>query len=308
MNTLYSIVTATKNNELTIKHVLSSTLILAENYDTELIVVEGNSADNTFKVVSDFISKNKLRYVTSKVLRDPGFSSSFARHLGYKNSQGDVIVYLDGDTPLTITFRYYLEEELKNNDLVSPLLECVRIDRATSVFNQFMKTVSYMQNNIVINSKIVDDPSVLPPARIFKREVLERMKGYPISSRFFGEDRITTSLAIKLGFRYRFSSRLKLLKIDEPGYNAYWKKHFRYGLGMNKDVTTLGKRVLRGYIIARRLNHLNTIVPLLSMVYAQKSYELIRSFKISIDVALMKYLIDLAMLLGDVDGSLKIFR
>jgi len=308
MNTLYSIVTVTKNNELTIKHVLSSTLILAENYDTELIVVEGNSADNTFKVVSDFISKNKLRYVTSKVLRDPGFSSSFARHLGYKNSQGDVIVYLDGDTPLTTTFRYYLEEELKNNDLVSPLLECVRIDRATSVFNQFMKTVSYMQNNIVINSKIVDDPSVLPPARIFKREVLERMKGYPISSRFFGEDRITTSLAIKLGFRYRFSSRLKLLKIDEPGYNAYWKKHFRYGLGMNKDVTTLGKRVLRGYIIARRLNHLNTIVPLLSMVYAQKSYELIRNFKVSIDIALMKYLIDLAMLLGDVDGSLKIFR
>jgi glycosyltransferase involved in cell wall biosynthesis len=305
MNTLYSIVITTKNNELSIKYVLSSTLILAENYDVELIVVEGNSTDNTLKIVNDFMSKNKSRYVTFKVLRDPGFSLSFARHLGFKNSHGDVIFFLDGDISLTTTFKYHLEEELKNSDLVSPLFECVHIDQATSVFNQFMKTISYMQSNIVNNSKIVNDPSVLPPARIFKRQVLEKMKGYPVCSSFFGEDRIVTALAIKLGFRYRFSPRLKLLKIDEAGYSAYWKKHFRYGLGMNKDVNSLGKRILRGYVIARRLNHLNIIVPLLSMIYAQKCYELVRGFMISIDVALMKYFIDLAMLLGDVA---KIFR
>jgi glycosyltransferase involved in cell wall biosynthesis len=305
MSALYSIVIITKNNALTIKHVLSSTLILAENYDVELVVVEGNLADNTFKIINDFMNKNKSRYVISKVFRDPGLSSSFARHLGFKNSQGDVIIYLDGDTPLTNTFRYYLEEELENNDLVSPLLECVRIDRATNVFNQFMKTVSHIQSNVVNSSKIANGFSVFPPARIFKRHVLEKLKGYPVCSRFFGEDRIVTALAIKLGFRYKFSSSLKLLKIDEPGYSAYWRKHFRYGLSMNKDVNALGKRILRGYIIARRLNHLNIIVPLLSIMYAQKCYELTRSFKTSIDVALMKYFIDLAMLVGDVA---KIFR
>jgi len=304
MNALYSIIITAKNNEYSIRYVLSSTLVLAKNYDVELIVVDGNSTDDTFKIVSNFMSKNRSCYADSKVLQDPGFSLSFARHLGYKNSHADVIIFLDGDTPLTTTFRYYLEEELKN-DLIAPLFECICLDQATSVFNQFMKTVSNIQSNIVNNGTVVNDPSVLPPARIFKRKVLERMKGYPVCSSFFGEDRIATALAIKLGFHYKFSPRLKLLKIDETGYHAYWKKHFRYGFGISRDVTPLGKRILRGYIIARRLNHLNIIAPLLSIIYAQKSHELVRSFKISIDVAFMKYFIDLAMLIGDVA---KIFR
>ena len=304
MSALYSIVIITKNNALTIKHVLSSTLILAENYDVELVVAEGNSADNTFKIINDFVNKNKSRYVISKVFRDPGLSLSFARHLGFKNSQGDVIIYLDGDTTLTNTFRYYLKEELENNDLVSPLFECVRIDRATNVFNQFMKTVSHIQSNVVNSSKIANSFSVLPPARIFKRQVLEKLRGYPVCSRFFGEDRIPTALAVKLGFRYKFSTCLKIFKIDDPGYQSYWRKHFRYALGIHRDLTRLGKSILRDYIIARRLNHINAFFPVLSLIYAWRNYLLTRSVKNSIEVALMKYMIDSAMLAGDLKGSL----
>jgi glycosyltransferase involved in cell wall biosynthesis len=121
MNSLYSVVITTKNNEYTIKYVLSSTLTLAESYDTELVVVDGKSTDNTFTIVSNFAIKNKSRYVSLKVLKDPGFSLSFARHLGFKSSQGDVLIFLDGDTPLTTSFKHYLKKELENSDLISPL-------------------------------------------------------------------------------------------------------------------------------------------------------------------------------------------
>jgi glycosyltransferase involved in cell wall biosynthesis len=303
MSKLYSIIISTKNNEKTIKSVLMLALILVDIYKIEIIIVDGSSTDRTPKIIKDFVEKHKHRYSNIITLQDPGYSLSLSRNLGYKNSNGDVIIFLDGDTPLTSTFRYYLDKELDKADLISPLFECVRIDRATDVFNLFMKTVSFTQNNVVTGNNLsIKDPSILPPARVFKRQVLDKMKGYPVSSRFFGEDRIATALAVKMGFWYRFSPYLKLLKIDEPGFSAYWRKHYRYGLGISRDTTYVGKRLLRGYVVARRLNHLNVIIPLFSIIYAARSFEIERNLRKSIDVALMKYLIDLSILIGDLKG------
>lgn len=106
-------------------------------------------------------------------------------------------------------------------------------------------------------------------------------------------------------YNNKFSTRLKLLKIDEPGYVAYWKKHFRYGMGINKDIAPMGKCILRGFIIGRRLHHLNVIVPLLSLIYAYKHYKVEGRLKTSINVALMKYFVDLAMLMGDLSSVFK---
>lgn len=299
MKPRYSVIIATKNNELTIKYVLKSTLILTKRYDVELIIVEGNSIDNTYSIVKRFTEENRSYYTSLKTLKDPGTSSSFARHLGSKNSEGEVLIFLDGDTPLTNSFKYYLESELENSDLISPLTEVIALDKATKAFNELGRLWMLLTKSTRIN-----DPSILIPARIFKRKVLERIKGYPVSSRYFGEDRILTALAVRLGFRYKFSTHLKLLKIDEPTYTAYWKKHLRYGLGMNKDVSLIGKRILRGYILARRISHVNVILPLLTIMCAGKAYLHTKSFRKSLQVVLMKHLIDFSMFLGDLKGLL----
>jgi glycosyltransferase involved in cell wall biosynthesis len=301
---MYTVIITTKNNAPTIRHVLSSTLTLTDKYDVELIMVDGNSRDNTPKILGDFAEKYRDYFISVKILRDPGISSSYARHLGFKNSIGDVLIYLDGDTPLSSSFKNHLEQELEDSDLISPIHECVPIDGATRVFNLFMKTVSYIQTETTIGGKVVNDPSILPPARIFKRRVLERMKGYPLSSRFFGEDRIATAVAVRLGFRYKFSTQLKLFKIDEPGYRSYWRKHYRYAIGIHRDLSLLGKNILRGYIITRRLNHINVLFPLLSLLYAGRSLAVSRNMRNAAEVLLMKYLIDLAMFTGDLKGFL----
>jgi glycosyltransferase involved in cell wall biosynthesis len=265
-------------------------------------MVDGNSRDDTPKILGDFAEKHRGYFISVKILRDPGISLSYARHLGFKNSLGDVLIYLDGDTPLSSSFKYHLERELEDSDLIAPIHECVPIDEATRVFNLFMKTVSYIQTETTTVGKVVIDPSILPPARIFKRRVLERMKGYPLSSRFFGEDRIVTAIAVRLGFRYKFSIQLKLFKIDESGYYSYWKKHYRYAIGIHKDLSLLGKNILRGYIIMRRLNNINVLFPLLSLLYAGRSLAVSRNIRNAAEVLLMKYLIDFAMFTGDLKG------
>jgi glycosyltransferase involved in cell wall biosynthesis len=301
---MYTVIITTKNNAITVRQVLSSTLILANRYDVELIMVDGNSRDDTPKILIDFAEKYKDYFMSVKILMDPGNSLSFARHLGFKKSIGDALIFLDGDTPLSSSFKYYLESELGDVDLVSPVFECIPIDKATEVFNWFMKTVSYIQSETVNQASALSDPSILPPARIYKRRVLEKIKGYPVSSRFFGEDRVATALAVRLGFRYKFSTRLKLLKIDEPGYRSYWRKHCKYALGIHKDLTLLGKSLLRNYIVLRRLNHIDVLFPLLSLLYAGKTIVMFRGVKKAFNVALMKYMIDLAMFMGDLKGSI----
>jgi len=183
------------------------------------------------------------------------------------------------------------------------MFEVIPLDKATRAFNLFMKTVSYIQRETALTRKTIKDPSILPPARIYKHRVIERMKGYPVSSRFFGEDRIATAIAVKLGFRYKFSRKLKLLKIDEPGYDAYWRKHYRYNLGVHRDVTELGRQILRGYIVARRLHHVNVVLPIFSLLYALVQYRYSKNLKEAVGVALMKYFIDVAMLYGDLVGA-----
>jgi glycosyltransferase involved in cell wall biosynthesis len=198
----YSIIIATKNNKITIGPVLFSTLLLARQFDTELIIIDGKSRDGTPDVIKTFLSRYGSLYTVAEVLQDPGQSLSYARYLGFKKSKGDVLILLDGDIMLTPSI-IHLEEELKDSDLLALSTIILPLDKATKIFNTFQYMVNFLSSTEP-NTRFID-PSLFSPARVFKREVLEKMKGYPPLSRFFGEDRITTTLSVLLGFRYKYT-------------------------------------------------------------------------------------------------------
>ena len=299
---MISIIVSTKNNNSTIKFVLNSILPLTNKLPVELIVVDGRSKDGTQEKVEEFFRINKSYYVNTILLTDPGRSLSLSRHIGFKASTGDVLIFLDGDTPLAPDFSLHLEEEIKNCDVIAPRFAVVPIDEATKVFAAFINLVESVENENVFTNK----PSILAPARVYRRKVLETLKGYPPLSKFFGEDRIVTALAIMHGFRYNYSSQLRLLKIDDPGYSAYWRKHFRYGYGMVNDVSPQGRRILRDYIIFRRFSYLNTIIPIFSLIYMSKQYKLKK--KNVAQIMLMKQLIDISMFVGELIGIFRRMR
>jgi len=301
----YSIIVAAKNNKITIRPVLSSTLLLARQFDTELIIVDGKSSDGTLDVIKTFLARYGNLYTATEVLQDPGLSLSYARYLGFKKSKGDVLILLDGDIMLTPSI-IHLEEELKDSDLLALSTIVLPLDKATKKFDAFQYTLNFLsstQSNIRFT-----DPLFLPIARVFKRKVLEKMKGYPLLSRFFGEDRIPTTLAVQLGFRYKYTPKIKLIKIDEPGYQAYWKKHFRYGKGIVHDIVPLGKSLLKKYIILRKITYINLVFPIFSFLFFIRTYLHTKSLKPSLDIFLFKYFIDLAMFLGEIEGSICIMN
>ena len=85
-----TIITVTKNSEKFIKQNIKS--VLNQNYKNyEHIIVDGNSRDNTVKIIKSF--KKKIKFI--KNYNDKGLYH--AMNVGIKNSSGDIIGILNSD-------------------------------------------------------------------------------------------------------------------------------------------------------------------------------------------------------------------
>lgn len=295
---MISIIVVTKNNKSTIKSVLESTKKFAEKYKTELIVVDGKSQDGTYETARKFLETYSSLFVRTALLQDPGISLSYARHIGYTHSKGDIVIFLDGDTILSNTFIEKFETVMRRDyDVIIPSFTILSIDKATRIFN-------YTFNIIERTSVNLKKSSIIQPARIFTRRILEQLHGYPPLSRYFGEDRVATSLAMLKTSKIAYMPELKIIKIDDPTLAAYIKKHVRYGKGIRRDLTPTAKQLLRDYIIARRATYINLVLPAISAIYAAYTFHAFRNILISLQVFAMKYIIDISMLMGELISAL----
>lgn len=87
----YSIIIPTKNRAYCLRKAINS--ILSQAYtDFELLVVDGNSTDDTTKLVNSYEDK-RIRLISNE--NDNGVAS--ARNKGIKESTGEYVGYLDSD-------------------------------------------------------------------------------------------------------------------------------------------------------------------------------------------------------------------
>ena len=90
---LISVVIPVRNEEQHIAAVLDA--LFAQDYPSdrfEVLVVDGHSTDNTREVVESYTK----RYGNIHLFSNPKFLSSAARNIGIRESQGDIILIVDG--------------------------------------------------------------------------------------------------------------------------------------------------------------------------------------------------------------------
>ncbi|MCL2119588.1 MAG: glycosyltransferase family 2 protein [Planctomycetaceae bacterium] len=90
---LISVVIPVRNEELHIVAVLDA--LLEQDYPVErfeVLVVDGHSTDNTREVVETYTK----RFGNIRLFSNPRFLSSAARNIGIRESQGDIILIIDG--------------------------------------------------------------------------------------------------------------------------------------------------------------------------------------------------------------------
>src|ERR1700751_1939372 len=79
--------------------------VLTNSVDWEILVVDNNSKDQTFEVVTDFCRRYPGRF---RYLFEAQQGLSHARNAGIREARGDVLVFVDDDVTVTPTWLQHL--------------------------------------------------------------------------------------------------------------------------------------------------------------------------------------------------------
>jgi glycosyltransferase involved in cell wall biosynthesis len=112
-----------KNSERTIRECLES--IVNSDYDKlelEMIVVDGNSVDDTVAVTREILEKSCISF---KILSDGGKGLGYARQVVVDNARGEYVCWVDGDNVLPRNFLRAHAKFAKNHPKASLLIPVV---------------------------------------------------------------------------------------------------------------------------------------------------------------------------------------
>lgn len=189
------------NEENYIGKCIEAILNASEGRDFEIIVVNNSSTDNT-KIVAQ-------RYPRVTVLDEPIKGTNQARHAGFLHATGDLIANIDADN---LVHKHWLDQvysEFKGNDelvaLSGPYIFYDLSDnwhRVTRTFFRLAYPVYVLNNKIFRKGGAVMGGNV-----VIRRVALEKVGGYNVGLRFYGDDTDTAMRLNKIGlvkFDYRF--------------------------------------------------------------------------------------------------------
>jgi cellulose synthase/poly-beta-1,6-N-acetylglucosamine synthase-like glycosyltransferase len=172
-------------------------------FEVEVIVVDNASSDATGAVAAEF---RGVRMVS-----EPRKGLSRARHKGYRESSGELIVNLDADTRMP---RGYLSAVVQgfNRD---PRMVCFTgpftyydLPALPKISSMVFYLFQFLPN--IVGQRILRLGAVAQGGNfVVRRSALDRIGGYDTSIEFYGEDTDIATRLSKVGL-VRFSFRLQM--------------------------------------------------------------------------------------------------
>lgn len=176
---MLSIIVPMYNCELFIEECLESIYKCNKKYinNTEIILVDDGSKDETLSICNKFINKHKNMKINIISIENHGVS--YARNLGIENSTGKYIMFLDSDDYLSSNSLDIIFENLdENNDIV---FFSKTLDENLSKEQMILKLSGYGNKGVGISG---------PYSKVFKKKFLEKNKINFDTNLINGEDMI----------------------------------------------------------------------------------------------------------------------
>ncbi len=172
-------------------------------HETEIIVVNNASTDNTKRVAQMFEEVI--------VVDEPKKGLVQARQAGFLASKGDLIANIDADTVLTENWISKVFEEFqKDNDLVALSGPFIYYD-LSKISNALIKTFFYFGSlSNFLNQRVFKNGAVLQGGNfIIRKDALKKVNGYNMDLTFFGEDIDIAKRISRVG-KVKFTSKLPI--------------------------------------------------------------------------------------------------
>jgi len=209
MKNKLSIILPTCNSEKTIGYTLKSILI-QDFKNVEIVVIDCYSKDQTMSIIDSFSKMLNIYVLKSKA------RLLMARLLGVRNSEGDILLFLDSDQVLSSsTLRRIVE--LIERDYNVLILEEKSLSRRINLSSRLIA-----RNRVLVHNLLRKGVTVSTFPRVYKRELLESISNLAMKTHMFKclynvnlfDDRITFGLVKMI-----YKNKLKLGIVDNAVYH-----------------------------------------------------------------------------------------
>lgn len=228
------------NEEKKIGEVIQSVITQDFTGSIEMVIVDGNSTDNTVQIIKQF-SLNLPANRSIKLLNNPRRFIPVALNIACQNASHDLIIRLDGHTQAPSN---YVSESLKalkeikfrgasggrcaiqpsDNNLMSKAISIV-VSHPLGVGNALYRTIKCDME------ALIDVDTV--PFGAFTKELWTSLGGYD-EELLFDEDYDFNYRIRAKGYRMVMNTKIVLKYFARKDLAALWTQYYRYGYWANK--------------------------------------------------------------------------
>ncbi|MCD6242829.1 glycosyltransferase [Candidatus Bathyarchaeota archaeon] len=214
-----------KNVEKTISYTMYSILNQRFPHELiELIIVDGQSQDNTMKIINRFLSISKIK---SKVFFE-NKGLGFARQKVVDNASADYIIWVDGDVILPYD---YVEKQVKFMDKHPR----VAIGRARYGIWPRANIIGFLENIPFVIETLKHDGEVPLgicgiAGAIYRLDAIREASGFDTNIKGAGEDTDLAYRIIAKGWSARLTSAV-FYEIRKENWKDLWKEYDWLGYG-----------------------------------------------------------------------------
>lgn len=232
-----SVVIPVRNEGANIGAVLQD--LLRQNYPAdrfEIIVVDGNSTDETREVVEEFQKRSITKIL---LLANPVQVSSAGRNMGVRASHGDLIIFVDGHCHIASC--NLLQDAAELFEFTGADCLCRPQPLTMPGNTRFQDAVAHVRGSSLGHGRdstiySTGFEGVVNPSSagaLYRREVFERV-GY-FDERFDACEDVEFNYRIfKAGLRSYFSPRLTIFYRPRSGLRELFQQMMRYGRGRQR--------------------------------------------------------------------------
>ena len=184
--------------------------VLTQNFkNIETIVIDDCSTDNSDHIIKDFIKKKKLNIKFIKNYKNRGVS--FSRNIGFKESSGQFIAFLDGDDYYSKDF---ISKCLNKFDGTVDIVHCswIRVNK----FYEF-RSLYHAPNYDDYLKELLMGNIFAPSSMLFRRKVIDKVGSF--KNGFISEDWEYFARCAMYGFRFEKVDDFLMYYMDDNSFS-----------------------------------------------------------------------------------------
>lgn len=175
----FSIVTASYNSEKTISDTITSVLNL-DFKDFEYIIIDGNSSDNTLKIIQSFVPKFEAKGVPYKFISEKDKGIYDAWNKGIQLSSGEWISFLGSDDSYLRNALQLYFDEINKNKAINYISSQVNLtNEKGEVLSVFGKKYEW--------KNVITDINIAQVGSFHKRELFEKVGVFSTQYKIVGD-------------------------------------------------------------------------------------------------------------------------